>query len=76
MGDILRSEIAQKGQAEDKWSMIGDLVSKGEMAPEVRYIISYLFSLISWTLWHCCGRLLALSAERTILLSMTEFYKN
>jgi hypothetical protein len=35
MGDILRSEIANKGKAEDKWSMIGDLVSKGEMAPEV-----------------------------------------
>ncbi|XP_071154906.1 uncharacterized protein [Mytilus edulis] len=34
MGDILRNEIAQKGKAEDKWSMIGDLVSKGEMAPE------------------------------------------
>ena len=34
MGDILRSEIANKGKAEDKWSMIGDLVSKGEMAPE------------------------------------------
>ncbi|XP_021354678.1 adenylate kinase isoenzyme 5-like isoform X3 [Mizuhopecten yessoensis] len=34
MGDLLRSEIADKGSAEDKWEMIGDLVNRGEMAPE------------------------------------------
>ncbi|XP_062593112.1 adenylate kinase isoenzyme 5-like [Saccostrea cucullata] len=34
MGDILRSEIATKGTADDKWNMIGSLVSKGEMAPQ------------------------------------------
>ena len=35
MGDILRSQIADKGTADDKWNMIGSLVSKGEMAPQV-----------------------------------------
>lgn len=35
MGDILRSQIANKGTADDKWNMIGSLVSKGEMAPQV-----------------------------------------
>jgi adenylate kinase len=35
MGDLLRTEVAQKGTAGDKWGMIGDLVSQGEMAPEV-----------------------------------------
>lgn len=35
MGDILKAEIANKGTAGDKWGMIGDLVSQGEMAPEV-----------------------------------------
>ncbi|XP_033731673.1 uncharacterized protein LOC117321300 isoform X2 [Pecten maximus] len=34
MGDLLRSQIADKGSAEDKWEMIGDLVNRGEMAPE------------------------------------------
>nr|XP_022325280.1 adenylate kinase isoenzyme 5-like isoform X1 [Crassostrea virginica] len=34
MGDILRSQIADKGTADDKWNMIGSLVSKGEMAPQ------------------------------------------
>lgn len=34
MGDILRSQIANKGTADDKWNMIGSLVSKGEMAPQ------------------------------------------
>lgn len=34
MGDLLRSQIADKGSAEDKWDMIGDLVNRGEMAPE------------------------------------------
>jgi hypothetical protein len=35
MGDILRDEISTKGTADDKWGMISQLVSKGEMAPEV-----------------------------------------
>ena len=35
MGDLLKSEIANKGTAGAKWGMIGDLVSQGEMAPEV-----------------------------------------
>ncbi|XP_060602074.1 uncharacterized protein LOC132755252 isoform X9 [Ruditapes philippinarum] len=34
MGDILRDEISTKGTADDKWGMISQLVSKGEMAPE------------------------------------------
>lgn len=35
MGDLLRAEVAKKGSAGAKWGMIGDLVSQGEMAPEV-----------------------------------------
>ncbi|XP_060070278.1 adenylate kinase isoenzyme 5-like isoform X2 [Ylistrum balloti] len=34
MGDLLRAQITEKGSAEDKWDMIGDLVNRGEMAPE------------------------------------------
>ncbi|XP_064649124.1 adenylate kinase isoenzyme 5-like isoform X2 [Lineus longissimus] len=34
MGDILRSEIVAKGTGEDKWNLVGNLVQKGEMAPE------------------------------------------
>lgn len=34
MGDILRQEIFTKGEADEKWGMVGTLVSKGEMAPE------------------------------------------
>jgi hypothetical protein len=36
MGDILRNQIAQQGSADEKWGMIGTLVQKGEMAPQVR----------------------------------------
>ena len=35
MGDILRTQISDKGTADEKWSMISQLLSKGEMAPEV-----------------------------------------
>lgn len=35
MGDIIRTEISTHGTADDKWGMISQLVSKGEMAPEV-----------------------------------------
>ena len=38
MGDIIRTEIATKGSADEKWGMIGTLVQKGEMAPEVRFL--------------------------------------
>ncbi|KAL4219564.1 Adenylate kinase isoenzyme 5 [Mactra antiquata] len=34
MGDIIRTEISDKGTADDKWGMITQLMSKGEMAPE------------------------------------------
>ncbi|KAL3872034.1 hypothetical protein ACJMK2_040003 [Sinanodonta woodiana] len=34
MGDILRAEIAKRGTADEKWEMLTDLISKGEMAPE------------------------------------------
>ncbi|XP_074653919.1 adenylate kinase isoenzyme 5-like [Tubulanus polymorphus] len=33
MGEILRHEIAEKGTADDKWAMAGQLVQKGELAP-------------------------------------------
>ena len=36
MGDILPEEISTKGTADEKWTMISQLLSKGEMAPEVR----------------------------------------
>ena len=36
MGDILRNQIAQQGSADEKWGMIGTLVQKGEMAPQVK----------------------------------------
>lgn len=35
MGDLIRHQIASRGTAEEKWDMVADLVSKGEMAPEV-----------------------------------------
>lgn len=35
MGDLLKTEVAKKGSVGAKWGMIGDLVSQGEMAPEV-----------------------------------------
>ncbi|XP_052787878.1 adenylate kinase isoenzyme 5-like isoform X6 [Mya arenaria] len=34
IGDLLRQEISNKGTADEKWTMISSLVSKGEMAPE------------------------------------------
>ncbi|KAL5011338.1 hypothetical protein ScPMuIL_009889 [Solemya velum] len=34
VGDLLRKEIADKGTAEDKWKMAGQLVQKGEMVPQ------------------------------------------
>ncbi|XP_052220211.1 adenylate kinase isoenzyme 5-like isoform X2 [Dreissena polymorpha] len=34
VGDLIRAEISNKGTADQKWSMISQLVSKGEMAPE------------------------------------------
>ncbi|CAH1785749.1 unnamed protein product, partial [Owenia fusiformis] len=34
IGDLLRRNIMQKGSADDKWGMVGDLLQKGEMAPE------------------------------------------
>ncbi|XP_070176220.1 uncharacterized protein [Littorina saxatilis] len=34
MGELLRQEIAQRGAADAKWKMVGDLMSKGEMVPE------------------------------------------
>ena len=37
MGDILREEITTQGTADEKWGMISQLVSKGEMAPEVTF---------------------------------------
>lgn len=39
MGDILRNQIAQQGSADEKWGMIGTLVQKGEMAPQVKNLI-------------------------------------
>lgn len=35
MGDLLRQEVAKKGAADAKWKMVSDLMSKGEMVPEV-----------------------------------------
>ena len=35
MGDILRDKISNEGTADEKWGMISQLLSKGEMAPEV-----------------------------------------
>lgn len=35
MGDLLRDSILNYGTAEDKWSMVADIVQRGEMAPEV-----------------------------------------
>nr|KAG5689880.1 hypothetical protein BaRGS_002391 [Batillaria attramentaria] len=34
IGDLLRSEIANKGEADQKWGMVKDLMSKGELVPE------------------------------------------
>lgn len=42
VGDLLRKEIADKGTAEDKWKMAGQLVQKGEMVPQVSYSQSHL----------------------------------
>ncbi|XP_070582165.1 uncharacterized protein [Ptychodera flava] len=33
-GELLRSQITQEGDPSEKWSMLADLVSKGEMAPK------------------------------------------
>lgn len=41
MGDILRSQIANEGTADAKWGMIGQLVQKGEMAPQVGFCIYF-----------------------------------
>ena len=35
MGDLLRQEVASKGAADAKWKMVNDLMSKGELVPEV-----------------------------------------
>lgn len=43
MGDVIREEISTKGTADDKWGMISTLVSKGEMAPEVRCKSSWMY---------------------------------
>lgn len=43
MGDLLRAEVAKKGSAGAKWGMIGDLVSQGEMAPEVFSQLTLIF---------------------------------
>ncbi len=35
MGELLRKEVFNKGSVDDKWDMVGTLLSQGEMAPEV-----------------------------------------
>ena len=35
MGDLLREEVAMRGTADAKWKMVNELMSKGEMVPEV-----------------------------------------
>lgn len=37
MGDLLRDQISNIGSSESKWTMITDLMSNGELAPEVMY---------------------------------------
>jgi len=34
MGDLLRAEIFDKGNADDKWGAVSQLVNKGELAPD------------------------------------------
>ena len=35
MGDLLRDSILEKGNMDAKWGAVSQLVSKGELAPEV-----------------------------------------
>ena len=38
IGDLLRAEISENGTADERWSMVFELISKGEMAPRVSVI--------------------------------------
>lgn len=35
MGELLRQEVVKHGTANAKWKMVNDLMSKGELVPEV-----------------------------------------
>lgn len=74
MGDIIRTEISKKGTADDKWGMITQLMSKGEMAPEVTLFIDIHRGMHSQTIvyndqyqcmtkaspiWNCSQRVLS-----------------
>lgn len=51
MGDIIREEISTKGTADEKWGMISQLVSKGEMAPEVRFKLTCCLRYQAKIMW-------------------------
>ncbi|XP_046330687.2 uncharacterized protein LOC124114162 [Haliotis rufescens] len=34
MGDLIRKEVSERGSGEEKWKMVGDLMSRGEMVSE------------------------------------------
>ena len=39
MGDLLREKILKQGSVDAKWGAVSQLVAKGDLAPEVHYLV-------------------------------------